>query len=551
MGSGTVPQSRSQGPAPPAPRAGSPCGPCACGASAAPPPPPRRGHPRQLRSWCGGGWLVLGLWGLGGEEFSGVWVDFVEVGVVGVLGVGVVRRHLLDAGGDAHHRLHVRLRGRPAPRPPPFDPPSAPVSHAPSCLSLGARGALALALGPPSGPDASVPPPRRGSPPLSPTPRPALPAPVPVPCPCPCPWLRPRWPTVPRSAPCTWAPCPRPCAPFPCPGPFTAPCPVSLLPLPALYLAPPLLASVPCPCLRPCSLPRVRGPAPCACPWAHPPSPPVPRYALPWLARSSDWATSPPSWITRRASRCLCNCSSVTPGGEHSGNGGQTCRVRPGGKGLVGNGFGGAGVGVYGLAWARYFAPSLPTAAAAAAAGEAPVARAGSVPRFRGVLGAAARLAEAVARLAGAAVAKTRAPSPLPSATAAALRDAPGSYAGATPRVGGMSGAAVGAAAWLAGAAVSAPRVSGAPSRGGAAGLAVWAAGAVTSAVSGSWVDGPVSAEAAWGCPASSPTGTAASASPRSSLSAGVSPAPSGEKGERDAGPAVVAVTSLGGAIGV
>ena len=126
-----------------------------------------------------------------------------------------------------------------------------------------------------------------------------------------------------------------------------------------------------------------------------------------------------------------------------------------------------------GLAWARYFAPSLPTAAAAAAASEAPVARAGSVPRFRGVLGAAAWPAQAVARLAGAAVATPRAPSPLPSAAAAALGNAPGSCAGATPRVGGVPGAAVGAAAWLAGAAVSAPRASGAPSRSGAAGLAV------------------------------------------------------------------------------
>ena len=38
--SGTVPQSRSQGLAPPAPRSGSPCGSCACGAGAAPRPPP-------------------------------------------------------------------------------------------------------------------------------------------------------------------------------------------------------------------------------------------------------------------------------------------------------------------------------------------------------------------------------------------------------------------------------------------------------------------------------------------------------------------------------
>ena len=69
-----------------------------------------------------------------------------------VVVVGVLRRHLLDAGGDSPHRLHVRLRGRPAPRPPPFGPPSPPGSHAPSRLSHGARGALALALGPLSGP---------------------------------------------------------------------------------------------------------------------------------------------------------------------------------------------------------------------------------------------------------------------------------------------------------------------------------------------------------------------------------------------------------------
>ena len=187
-----------------------------------------------------------------------------------------------------------------------------------------------------------------------------------------------------------------------------------------------------------------------------------------------------------------------------------------------------------GLAWARYFAPSLPTTAAAAAAGEAPVARAGSVPGFRVVLGAAAWPVEAVARLAGAAVATPRAPSPLPSAAAAAFGDAPGSCAGATYRVGGVPGVAVGGAAWLAGAAVSAPRASGAPSRGGAAGLAVWAAGAVTSAGSGSWIDSPVSAEAARGCPAGGPTSTAASASLRSSRSAGVSPAQSGETGERE-----------------
>ena len=95
--------------------------------------------------------------GLGDDEVSGVRVDVVEVGVVVVVVVGVVRRHLLDAGGDAPHRLHVRLRGRHAPRPPPFAPPSPRGSRAPSCLSPGAHGALALALGSLPGPHTFVP----------------------------------------------------------------------------------------------------------------------------------------------------------------------------------------------------------------------------------------------------------------------------------------------------------------------------------------------------------------------------------------------------------
>ena len=97
-----------------------------------------------------------------------------------------------------------------------------------------------------------------------------------------------------------------------------------------------------------------------------------------------------PSWIMRRASCCLCSCGSVTPGGERSGAGGRTCRIRPGGKGLGEKGLGGLVWVWVGLAWARYFALSLPTAAAAAVVGEAPVARAGSFPCFCGVLGAAA-----------------------------------------------------------------------------------------------------------------------------------------------------------------
>ena len=369
---------------------------------------------------------------MGGNELSGVGVDVVEVGVVGVVVEGVVHRHLLDARGDAPHRLHVRLRGRPPPRSPPFHPPSPLGSHAPSRLSLGARGALVLALGPPSGPHASVP-----------LPVPWVPPPVTHALAC-------LLAHCPSSAPCTWAPCPRLCAPFLCPGPFPAPCPVSRRPLPALCPPLLLLASVHRPCLRPCSLPRVAWPAPCACPWALPLSPPVPRSTLPWLARSSACAPSPPSWITRRASRCLCSCGSVTPGGERSGAGGRTCCVRRGGKGLGGKGLGGLVWVWVGLAWARYFAPSLPTAAAAAAAGEAPVARAGSVPRFRGVLGAAVWPAEAVARLVGAAVATPCAPSLLPSVAAGALGDAPGSRRGQPPcrgRAGGR-GRGRGVARW-------------------------------------------------------------------------------------------------------
>ena len=136
-------------------------------------------------------------------------------------------------------------------------------------------------------------------------------------------------------------------------------------------------------------------------------------------------------------------------------------------------------------------APSPLSFAAAAAADEAPVARAVATPRALFLLS---------------------------SAAAAALGDAPGSCAGAAPRVGGVPGAAVGAAAWLA--AVSASCASG---RGGAAGLAAGAAGAAVLAGPGSRAGG------------GGPTSTAASASLRSSRSARVSPVHSGEEtGERE-----------------
>ena len=160
-GSGTVAQSRSRGRAPSAPRAGSPRCPCACGADAAPRLPPAEAIRAGSALGAGGAGWCWGRGGWGGDVLASVRVDVVEVVVVVVVVVGVVRRHLLDAGGGAPHRLHVRLRGPPAPRPPPFGPPSPPGSHARSRLSLGARGALALALGPLSGllPVPPVPPP--------------------------------------------------------------------------------------------------------------------------------------------------------------------------------------------------------------------------------------------------------------------------------------------------------------------------------------------------------------------------------------------------------
>ena len=430
--------------------------------------------------------------------------------------------------------------GAPLPVPLPLLRPPPPGSHAPSCLSPRARGALALALGSLPGPHASVP----LSVPWVPPPvtralactAGARARPVPVPMPLAAPMLahRPSLRSMRSVATCLGArPAPLRALPAPRPLPGSLP---RVAPSAARALSPsaaaglgassvfaPLLLAA-CALARPLRVPLGTPPV-ASCP---------PLRALPWLALCPACAPSCPSWITRRASRCLCSCGNVTPGGESSGAGRRTCRVRPEGKGLRGGGLGGLVWVWVGLVWARYFAPYLPTAAAAAAPGEAPGARAGSVPCVCGVPGAAASPAEAVARLAGAAVSTPRAPSPPPSAAAAAPCDAPGSCAGATHIAGGAPGAAVGAAARLAGAAVSAPRAPGAPSRGGAAGLAAWAAGAVSSAGSVPWVDGPVSAEAARGCPAGGPTDTAASTSLCSSPSAGVSPADSGETGERE-----------------
>ena len=422
-GSGTVPQSRSQGRAPPVPRAGSPCGPCACGAGAASRPPPRRGHLRR------------------------------------------------------------------------------------SCLSPGAHGALVLAYGSLAGPHASVP--------LS------------------VPWVSPP---VPHALACTAG---AGALLVPMPMPLAAPAltrlpslrsmrPVAarlgalLAPLRALPMPWPLpgvassaarALSPPC-CCWPRRPVRVYALAPCrVCPVASCPPPRAPvagtlpcLRAVPPFLDNAPGVPLPLQLRQRDARRGTLGCRGADVPRPH------------GRKGFGGNGFGGLVWVLVGLVAARYFAPSLPTAAAAAAAGEAPVARAGSVSSSCGVLGPAAWPAEAVAPLARAAVATPRAPSPPPSAC----------------RRGPRSGLRRGLL-WLR----SHPRCSsGVPPRGWAAGLAAWAAGAVTSAGSGSRVNGPVSAEAgarggagggtrggARGCPAGGPTGTAASASLRSSRSARVSPA--------------------------
>ena len=168
------------------------------------------------------------------------------------------------------------------------------------------------------------------------------------------------------------------------------------------------------------------------------------------------------------------------PDGVRTGTGGRTGRGLPLGKAALGGyGLGGLVWMWLGLVWARYFAPSLPPAAAAAAAGELLGARAGATPCAGGVPGAAAWL--------------------------------------------------VGAVAWPAGAAFSAPCAPGAPSGGGASGFAAWAVGGVFSVGAGPCADSSGSAGAARGRPAPLPPPAAAPRAPR-----GSSPVHPGETGERE-----------------
>ena len=470
---------------------------------------------------------MLELGGLGGDEVCGFGVDVVEVGVVVVVVVHVVHRHLLDAGGDAPHRLHVRLGGAPPPVPLPSlrPPPMAPMPR-PVCPRRP-TAPLPLPLGPFPAPTPLSPCPCRGSRSLSPAPWPALPAPMPFPCPCPCPWLRPRLLTVPRCAPCaTWppalAPCSRPCAFFPCRGPFPASCPASRRPLPVLCPAPLPLASSPCPCFCPRSLQRVPSPAPCVCPWALSLSPPVPRSALPWLAPCPACVRPPPSRITHRAPCCRCSCGSVTPGGERSGAWGRMCRVRPvtkaamGGKLLGGPCVGVALVGVGAVSRAPPATRCGYSGSRRGARGPRGVRPAR--PRRAGGRGVAGGNGGGARRGCGLNSLCTL-PAPLcgrgsPQQGARGLRRG---HLSRWRRARGR-GLGRGAACW--GCGLSPLCAWGPlPRRGGRACCLGGGAGHLTGA--GPWIDNPVLAEAARGCPACCATGTAASASLRISNETG------------------------------
>ena len=258
-----------------------------------------------------------------------------------VVVVSVVRRHLLDAGGDAPHWLYVRLRGRPAPRPPPFGPPSPRGSRAPSCLSPGAHVALALALGPLPGLHAFV---SLSTPWVPPTVTCALARtasarilPVPVPMPL----------AAARFADCAPLHSMRvvaaclgallaPLRVLPVPLPF--PCSVSrVVPSAAHALSPRAAAG-----LGALSTPSPSLLAACAqaCPLClslgTPPVASRPRSVFPWPAPCPACALSPPSRITRRASCCHCSCGSATPGCVRSGAEWRTGRGSPVGKAVLG-----------------------------------------------------------------------------------------------------------------------------------------------------------------------------------------------------------------------
>ena len=185
------------------------------------------------------------VWGDQGPQFRVNVVDGQGMVIVGVVRVGVWRRHLLDARGHAPHRLDLRLRGLPASLPRPLAPTLPSLPRALSSLSAVAHVA------------------------------PPVLAPGPFPCP--------------RAL--SLPPAPGSCAPPPA-------CCLARFP----YRAPCLPHRRPCPCLsRPCALPRYRlrlcpscAPAPlrrCERPGPSPASaPPAPAraFARPWYLPPSS-----------------------------------------------------------------------------------------------------------------------------------------------------------------------------------------------------------------------------------------------------------------------
>ena len=153
---------------------------------------------------------------------------------------------------------------------------------------------------------------------------------------------------------------------------------------------------------------------------------------------------------------------------------------REGGFGVVR--LGGAGVGVAGAGVGAVLGalPALRCGCGGPRSGIG--ARAGPLPRAWGVPGAAAWPAGGCRGSLGPQFQLVLHPPRPPLRLRRLPARHPGPAPGPPPALPAYQGAAVGAAARPAGAAVSAPCAPGAPSGGGAAGLAAWAAGAVSSA---------------------------------------------------------------------
>ena len=126
-------------------RAGTPCRPGAGLLRWLGPRLPRRGGGVVRGAPVWGGLAARKLGEPGGDQGPQRGVDVVDG--QGVVVVGVVRRHLLDARGDAAHRLELWLQGLPAPlhlRLVPFALPTPTCPRAPSSLSLVACVAPSL-----------------------------------------------------------------------------------------------------------------------------------------------------------------------------------------------------------------------------------------------------------------------------------------------------------------------------------------------------------------------------------------------------------------------